>query len=329
MAAIAASMMQVPNTIPMYRVPAVTKSTAVRSSSAAVIQHHQNGNPSRTKLARILGWPRALTIAPMRNAPVDIQTRTVLSDVAPAKISIGDVTDFLFDDEPRRPARRCVTIYYSVASLSIDGFFDSLRIKEIARLKVVTSVGISERKIRERGDREQRIVVAARTIAERDGWASVTIRRLADEIEYSQPVLYSHFENRDEIVAAVALVGFGEMAAMLHAAILPSATPKEMVEGVATAYLDYAFARPAMYEAMFVLPTGLRFARSDTPAQLRDAFGAMATVIAPFFHDLDTAAETFWATLHGLAELERHGRIRPAFRAQRLTLVMQMVSGQP
>nr|WP_210311373.1 TetR/AcrR family transcriptional regulator [Rhizobium leucaenae] len=189
-------------------------------------------------------------------------------------------------------------------------------------------VGISERKTRERGERERRIVVAARTIAERDGWASVTIRRLAEEIEYSQPVLYSHFENRDQIVGAVALEGFGELAAMLRAAIRPSSTSKERVEDVAAAYLDFAFARPAMYEAMFVLPTGLRFARSDTPAQLRDGFGAMATVIAPFSKDVDTATETFWAALHGLAELERHGRIRPAFRAQRITLIMQMVSGQ-
>ncbi|HEY0124049.1 MAG TPA: TetR/AcrR family transcriptional regulator [Rhizobium sp.] len=189
-------------------------------------------------------------------------------------------------------------------------------------------MGISERKTRERGERERRIVVAARTIAERDGWASVTIRRLADEIEYSQPVLYSHFGNRDEIVGAVALEGFGELATMLRTAIRPSSTPKALVEGVATAYLDFAFARPAMYEAMFILPTGLRFARSDTPAPLREAFGAMATVIAPFSQDVDTATETFWAALHGLAELERHGRIRPAFRSHRITLIMQMVSGQ-
>ena len=195
-------------------------------------------------------------------------------------------------------------------------------------MKTGAKVGISERKAREREERGRRIVVAARTIAERDGWASVTIRRLADEIEYSQPVLYSHFQNRDEIVGAVALEGFGELAGILRAAIRPSSTPKEAIEGVATAYLDFAFARPAMYEAMFILPTGLRFARSDTPTQLREGFGAMATVIAPFAQDVDTATETFWAALHGLAELERHGRIRPAFRSHRITLIMQMVSGQ-
>ncbi len=73
-------------------------------------------------------------------------------------------------------------------------------------------MGVAERKVRERAEREQRIVTAAREIAEREGWSAVTIRRLAEEIEYSQPVLYSHFENWDAIVTAVAVLGFSELA---------------------------------------------------------------------------------------------------------------------
>jgi len=69
-------------------------------------------------------------------------------------------------------------------------------------------VGIAERKSRERAEREGRIISAARVIAEKEGWDAVTIRRLAKEIEYSQPVLYSHFASRDAIVEAVAVEGF-------------------------------------------------------------------------------------------------------------------------
>lgn len=187
-------------------------------------------------------------------------------------------------------------------------------------------MGIAERKNRERAERERRIVDAARTIAERDGWDSVTIRRLADEIEYSQPVLYSHFENRDAIVGAVAVEGFGEMAKVLRNAICPSSKPREALESVATAYLAFAFARPAIYQAMFVLPSGLHFAEADAPPELHEAFGALAAVIAPFCSDVEVATEAFWAALHGLAELERDGRIRPAFRAHRIALVVQTVS---
>ena len=79
-------------------------------------------------------------------------------------------------------------------------------------------MGVAERKGRERALRESRIIEAARLIAAREGWSAVTIRRLAEEIEYSQPVLYSHFENRDAIVAAVAVEGFRDLATTLREA---------------------------------------------------------------------------------------------------------------
>lgn len=185
-------------------------------------------------------------------------------------------------------------------------------------------MGISERKERDRAEREQRIIAAARMLAERDGWASVTVRRLAQEIEYSQPVLYAHFENRDAIVGAVALEGFGELGPTLRASVRRNATPIEAIQDVATAYLGFAFERPALYEAMFILPSGLRFAKSDTPEVLRDTFGAMMAVVEPFAADSEIATESFWAALHGLAELERHGRIRASFRDARVRHVVAM-----
>jgi AcrR family transcriptional regulator len=187
-------------------------------------------------------------------------------------------------------------------------------------------MGISERKEREKAEREQRIIGAARMLAEKDGWSSVTVRRLAQEIEYSQPVLYAHFENRDAIVGAVALEGFGELGPVLRASVRRGASPAEAMEDVAMAYLQFAFERPALYEAMFVLPSGLRFAKSDTPQSLRDTFGAMMAVVEPFCDNAEVATEAFWATLHGLAELERHGRIRAAFRKDRVTHFIDMLS---
>src|ERR1700751_2451136 len=70
---------------------------------------------------------------------------------------------------------------------------------------------IAERKLRDRQARRAQIISAARRIAELEGWSNVTVRRLSDEISYSQPVLYSHFANREEIVAAVAIEGFLEL----------------------------------------------------------------------------------------------------------------------
>ncbi len=86
-------------------------------------------------------------------------------------------------------------------------------------------------------EREHRIVTAAHQIAEAEGWNAVTIRRLAEEIEHSQPVLYSHFENRDAIVAAVALEGFRKITAVLQKAARESTDRRNALENAATAYL--------------------------------------------------------------------------------------------
>lgn len=186
-------------------------------------------------------------------------------------------------------------------------------------------MGIAERKGRQRAERELRIIAAARAIAEREGWNAVTIRRLADEIEYSQPVLYSHFEDRDAIVAAVAVEGFQELTAALREAASGSTGRRNALKNVAMAYLAFALSHPALYQAMFVLPTVLRFAEADTRAELRAAFEALATVVRPFCADVDDVTETFWAALHGLAELERSGRNRPGARAERIALVVRAI----
>ncbi len=187
------------------------------------------------------------------------------------------------------------------------------------------AMGVSQRKQRQRDERERRIVEAARHIAEREGWDAVTIRRLADEIEYSQPVLYTHYANREAIVAAVAVRGFVDITAALRDAGQTSRDPVEAAARAADAYLTFAADHPAVYEAMFVLPIGLRFGQDGAVAPLREAFAALAAIVAPFHVEIEAATEFFWSALHGLADLGRTARIRPEARAERLALLIRAV----
>src|SRR6201997_1645278 len=79
-------------------------------------------------------------------------------------------------------------------------------------------MAIEDRRARDRAARRQLIAETARKLAEHEGWDAVTTRRLSTEIEYSQPVLYKHFASMEEIVEAVALEGFSELAETLGAA---------------------------------------------------------------------------------------------------------------
>ena len=100
--------------------------------------------------------------------------------------------------------------------------------------------------------RRDQVIRAARDLAESDGWAAVTMRRLAGELGVTQPVVYSAFDGRQALIDAVALNGFGDLAAALEAV---DASPMARMR----AYLDFAAAHPALYEAMFSLPSGLAF----------------------------------------------------------------------
>jgi len=188
-----------------------------------------------------------------------------------------------------------------------------------------------ERRERELAERRQVIVDAARELAEAEGWESVTTRRLADRIEYSQPVLYGHFEGKDAIVTAVALEGYGELATSLHEARQAAGSPEAEARAVAGAYLEFARANPAVYEAMFSLSVDLAFATSDTPAPVHDSFVELRDALAPLAGpgDVETFTETVWSALHGLASLARAGRLRPDFADQRLALLMDRLAPAP
>jgi AcrR family transcriptional regulator len=190
------------------------------------------------------------------------------------------------------------------------------------------------RKARQLAEREERIVVAARTLAEEQGWEAVTMRRLADAIEYSQPVLYGHFpEGRSQIVTAVALVGFDELAAAMVAtgpASGPAVTGAERVRALVTAYLDFAERHPATYEAMFRLPIGTPFASVETPRALRDAFDTIVGVLRDLDHppaDLQTGAEVLWGAMHGIATLWLAARFSPENQDRRVDELVRRFAG--
>jgi AcrR family transcriptional regulator len=164
-------------------------------------------------------------------------------------------------------------------------------------------------------ERRQQILDTARAVAEADGWAAVTSRRLADAIGYTQPVLYTHFPGgKTEIMRTVALAGFTELTAATRAAV-GRKTGARAVAAVAGAYLDFAAAHPALYEAMFQLPIDARFAQADAEAELRSGFNALAAVLG---NGDGTATEVFWSALHGMSLLERAGRMRPEHRPNRV-----------
>ena len=184
-----------------------------------------------------------------------------------------------------------------------------------------------DRRQQDRAAQRQLIIDSARALAEDEGWDAVTTRRLAQKIEYSQPVIYKHFASLDRLVDAIAVDGFVELTETLRAARANGGVEDDAVLTAAHAYLDWASQHPALYDAMFVRTTRLPFAAEDTPAPLSDAFAELRTAVEHVAgdRDVETLTELVWAGLHGLAMLHRDRRFRSADQGDRVRLLAALV----
>src|SRR5690348_6539833 len=100
-------------------------------------------------------------------------------------------------------------------------------------------MGIKERRERERTGTRRAILDAARDIAAAEGWRAVTIRRVADRIEYSPPTLYEHFSSKEAILQALLREGFHRLVTDLRAARAVEPDPRRALLASAVAYWEF------------------------------------------------------------------------------------------
>ena len=190
-------------------------------------------------------------------------------------------------------------------------------------IKTLAANRIAERKLRDKQARRAQIISAARRIAELEGWSHVTVRRLSDEISYSQPVLYAHFGSREGILDAVAIEGFQEIGLALEKA-RKRAKSGRMVEAVAVAYLDFSATSPALFEAMFLHSLSVPFDAPATPPELHFAFDQLRELFKGQGSKSEILSELFWASLHGIAELTRTERFPRSRQRERVKELVEL-----
>jgi AcrR family transcriptional regulator len=170
-----------------------------------------------------------------------------------------------------------------------------------------------------------RLLNAARAIATTEGWQAVTIRRIADRLEYTSPILYQHFAGKDALLRELVVEGFRQVTQRLRA--VATQPPDRLVPALAGTYWDFAFDVPELYQVMHGLD-GVPFGTADTPpeaietfALCRDALLRVAAARGVALDDPDGTTDTFWACLHGFVSLAMSHRIAgPRERARRLML---------
>lgn len=176
--------------------------------------------------------------------------------------------------------------------------------------------------------RRARIVAAARDLAEAEGWSAVTMRRVAEQVKASQPVVHSSFSSTVEIIRAVALEGFHDLTAAIREARARLRLPRRQLAAVVRAYLEYASSHPVVYEAMFGSDLGLSMSKEGTPAvELEATYAELRILVAqlPTVRpaEVATMTELLASSLHGLAWLERTHRLDPRLSNERVDRLIE------
>jgi AcrR family transcriptional regulator len=114
-------------------------------------------------------------------------------------------------------------------------------------------MGIKERQGREREAIRRSILDAARDLFVRDGYQNVSIRKIAERIEYSPAAIYGYFPSKDDIFFALAEEGFrllyGDRATDTALDSLP---PLERIRAIFLRLYEYSRQHPQYFALMFV-----------------------------------------------------------------------------
>jgi AcrR family transcriptional regulator len=112
-------------------------------------------------------------------------------------------------------------------------------------------MGIKERRLREKVEIKSTILDAGWKLVKEDGWQSLSIRKIADAIEYSIPVIYDHFENKEAILEEFGKNGFRLLTQKLKRARDKHLDPAGQLMAIANAYWDFALKNREYYQLMY------------------------------------------------------------------------------
>jgi AcrR family transcriptional regulator len=113
-------------------------------------------------------------------------------------------------------------------------------------------MGTKERQQRDRGRLREAILTAARELFVAEGYHNVSMRKIADRIEYSAAAIYSYFPSKDDIFFALAEEGFRKLADHIGAAVQHQTDPLDRLRQGLWAFYDFSKVHPEFFGLMFV-----------------------------------------------------------------------------
>lgn len=161
-----------------------------------------------------------------------------------------------------------------------------------------------DRILRQKEETRTNILEAAYAIVKEEGWQGLSMRKIADKIEYTAPIIYEYFSNKEAILNELTGKGFIKLAKELQEAQDKFEKPEEQLEAMWMAYWDFAFTDTEMYQVMFGVQ--MNCCSQQCSAQEKP-YKLFTSVIAEIMKDSNPSEEiikqkyfTFFSVIHGL-----------------------------
>jgi AcrR family transcriptional regulator len=177
-------------------------------------------------------------------------------------------------------------------------------------------MGTRERREREREEVRTKILDAARVLFAAQGYDGVSMRAIAEKIEYSPTLIYQYFEDKETLIKELCYADFGALAERLIATLeIPD--PLERLRQCGREYVTFGITYPNHYRLMFMTPLPVKAHEAEWEEAKgkpeTDAYALLQLLVQKAAEegglrdakaDVDLVSQTLWAGLHGVIALE-------------------------
>jgi AcrR family transcriptional regulator len=178
-------------------------------------------------------------------------------------------------------------------------------------------MGIAERKEREKSEMRSLILDAAMKLFLELGYEHVTLRKIAEAIEYSPGTVYLYFKDKNEILYDLQKRAFSLFFESQNSILEKFLDPEQRLYKLGEAYIDFALQNPSHYELMFILTAPMAcLAEGAEWEEGGKAFEILLRTVTECMQkglipegDPMAASLLFWSSMHGLVTLSIRGRL--------------------
>jgi len=167
-----------------------------------------------------------------------------------------------------------------------------------------------DRILRLKEETRMSILKAALHIAKEEGWEALSMRKIADAIEYTAPIIYEYFENKDALMYELTRTGYLILNTKLEEARDQYDTPEKQLEAMWLAYWNFAFLKKELYQLMYGISTNCNCVLMNKMPEAERQWDIIAEVIGKLMHTDDLESDiiclryyTFWSVVHGLISI--------------------------